>query len=42
MFDLPSTDNVAKVVVDESVINGENSPILIYQDQVTDKASGDQ
>lgn len=41
MFDLPSTDNVSKVVIDESVINGENSPILIYEDQVKDIASGD-
>jgi ATP-dependent Clp protease ATP-binding subunit ClpX len=41
MFDLPSNDNVSKVVIDESVINGENLPILIYQDQLTDKASGD-
>jgi len=41
MFDLPSNDNVSKVVIDESVIKGENLPILIYQDQLTDKASGD-
>lgn len=41
MFDLPSTDNVSKVVIDESVINGENSPILIYQEQATDLASGE-
>jgi len=33
MFDLPSTDNVAKVVIDENVISGENSPILVYQEQ---------
>lgn len=31
MYDLPSTDNVAKVVIDESVVNGESSPILIYE-----------
>ena len=36
MFDLPSLDNVSKVVVDENVVNGENGPILIYQDQVAD------
>jgi ATP-dependent Clp protease ATP-binding subunit ClpX len=42
MFDLPSIDNISKVVVDESVIAGENSPILIYQDQNTDLASGDK
>jgi len=41
MFDLPSLDNVSKVVIDESVIAGENSPILIYEDQSADLASGD-
>jgi len=41
MFDLPSNDNVSKVVIDESVINGENAPILIYQEQVQDIASGE-
>jgi ATP-dependent Clp protease ATP-binding subunit ClpX len=41
MFDLPSLDNISKVVIDESVIGGENSPILIYEDQNTDLASGD-
>ncbi len=33
MYDLPSTDNVSKVVVDASVINGESAPILVYSDQ---------
>ncbi|EMR12699.1 ATP-dependent protease ATP-binding subunit ClpX [Methylophaga lonarensis MPL] len=42
MFDLPTLDNVAKVVVDESVISGENPPILIYQEHSTDLASGDK
>ena len=39
MFDLPSTNNVSKVVIDETVINGENAPILIYEDKAVDKAS---
>ncbi len=30
MYDLPSMDNVSKVVVDESVIRGENRPFVIY------------
>lgn len=30
MYDLPSLDNLAKVVVDESVINDSNAPQLIY------------
>jgi ATP-dependent Clp protease ATP-binding subunit ClpX len=42
MFDLPSLDNVSKVVIDESVIAGENAPILIYEDQGADLASGDK
>jgi len=41
MFDLPSNKNVTKVVVDENVINGENAPILIYQEQETDRAASD-
>ncbi|MYA18299.1 MAG: Clp protease [Gammaproteobacteria bacterium] len=31
MYDLPSSASVAKVVVDESVIEGENEPMLVYQ-----------
>ncbi|WP_417500110.1 ATP-dependent Clp protease ATP-binding subunit ClpX [Methylophaga sp.] len=42
MFELPSADNVSKVVIDETVIAGENAPILIYEDQNTDLASGDK
>lgn len=42
MFDLPSLENVSKVVIDESVIAGENSPILMYEDQSADMASGDK
>ena len=30
MYDLPSMANVSKVVVDESVIRGENRPFVIY------------
>jgi len=31
MYDLPSLDNVGKVVVDESVITGESVPYIIYE-----------
>lgn len=31
MYDLPSTDDVSKVVIDETVIRGESKPILIYE-----------
>ncbi|KAA6183303.1 ATP-dependent Clp protease ATP-binding subunit ClpX [Thiohalocapsa marina] len=30
MYDLPSMDSVSKVVVDSSVIDGENKPFIIY------------
>ncbi len=32
MFDLPSMQNLSKVVVDEGTVKGENQPILIYSD----------
>ena len=31
MYDLPGSESVGKVVIDESVINGESSPMLIYE-----------
>src|SRR6266404_9083985 len=33
MFDLPTMENVSKVVVDEATILGEGKPLLIYADQ---------
>jgi len=39
MYDLPSTDNVVKIVVDEAVINGEAKPYMIYEG--SKRASGD-
>ena len=33
MFDLPTMENVSKVVVDETTIIGEGKPLLIYADQ---------
>ncbi len=32
MFDLPTEENVSKVVIDESTIVGEGKPLLIYSD----------
>ncbi len=32
MYELPSLENVAKVIVDAGVIRGESSPIMLYQD----------
>jgi ATP-dependent Clp protease ATP-binding subunit ClpX len=31
MYDLPSMDHVSKVVVDASVIAGENPPYIVYE-----------
>ena len=33
MYKLPSEDEVTKVVTDESVINGNSEPMLIYENQ---------
>src|SRR5687767_10969966 len=43
MYDLPSLENVSKVVVDESVINHQTEPYLIYSNAQTPPkaASGD-
>ncbi len=33
MYELPGMENVEKVVIDENMINGDTSPLLIYADQ---------
>ena len=39
MYDIPSSDSVSKVVIDESVINGESEPMLIYENVEQAKAA---
>ncbi len=39
MYDLPSMENVAKVVVDEAAINGESKPLIIYEGEKQAAAS---
>ena len=39
MYDLPSLQDVCKVVIDETVIKGESKPILIYENQDKKAAS---
>jgi len=39
MYELPSLDNVSKVVVDESVINHQAEPYLIYSNSSAQKAA---
>ncbi|TFH69196.1 ATP-dependent Clp protease ATP-binding subunit ClpX [Gammaproteobacteria bacterium LSUCC0057] len=41
MYEIPSADNVVKVVVDAAVINGENEPLLVYQ-QADKKAASEE
>lgn len=36
MYDIPSMENVSKVVVDDTVITGESKPILIYEGDGTE------
>jgi ATP-dependent Clp protease ATP-binding subunit ClpX len=38
MYELPSMEDVSKVVIDETVIKGESDPILIYENTTKDKA----
>ena len=42
MYDLPSMDNVDKVVLDESVITGEGEPLFIYEAPEQRAASSDE
>ena len=41
MYDLPSSEGVSKVVVDESVVKGESSPLLMYENSEP-QAAGEQ
>ncbi|WP_459471461.1 ATP-dependent Clp protease ATP-binding subunit ClpX, partial [Erwinia amylovora] len=41
MYDLPSVDDVEKVVIDESVISGESQPLLIYGKSDVQQVSGE-
>lgn len=40
MYNLPSDDNVSKVVVDEAVVEGDANPYLIYENPDKVEASG--
>ena len=41
MYDLPSMEDVEKVVIDESVIEGQSKPLLIYGKPEAQQASGE-
>ena len=40
MYELPSMDNVSKVVVDETVIEGDAEPYILYENQQQAAAGG--
>ncbi len=42
MYELPSLENVSKVVVDESVIQGESEPYIVYKSPEHSKAASDE
>jgi ATP-dependent Clp protease ATP-binding subunit ClpX len=41
MYDLPSLENVSKVVVDETVIEGEAEPFVLYENQPQAVSAGE-
>ncbi len=41
MYELPSMENVSKVVIDEAVIYGESKPLMIYQGNEMQKVAPD-
>lgn len=41
MYDLPSMEDVRKIVIDEGVITGESSPYLIYEGNEQQRAASD-
>lgn len=42
MYELPSKDNVSKVMIDRGVIEGKSEPILMYENEPLKKASPDE
>ena len=42
MYKVPAETDVVKVVVDASVINGENEPLLVYEQQEPKKVASDE
>ncbi len=41
MYDLPSMDNVSKVVIDAGVISGDSKPLMIYESTEMPKVAAD-
>ncbi len=41
MYDLPSTEGVSKIVIDEATIKGESEPLLIFENQDETKTASE-
>ena len=41
MYDLPSSEDIVKVVIDESVINNGTEPLLIYESSEIQKIASE-
>jgi ATP-dependent Clp protease ATP-binding subunit ClpX len=41
MYDLPSMDNVTKIVIDEGVITGDSKPMMLYEGSDLSKVASD-
>ena len=41
MYDLPSMENVAKVVVDEAVVKGDAQPYIVYENTEKTRAAAE-
>ena len=41
MYELPSAENVSKVIIDETVIRGEAPPFLVYETEEKQRAAGE-
>ncbi|WP_150046291.1 MULTISPECIES: ATP-dependent Clp protease ATP-binding subunit ClpX [Methylomonas] len=41
MYELPSSDNIVKVVIDDSVIQGQSEPILVYEPEMKRASSAE-
>ena len=41
MYDLPSSEDIIKVVIDENVINNGAAPLLIYESSEMQKVATD-
>jgi ATP-dependent Clp protease ATP-binding subunit ClpX len=35
MYEIPSADNVSKVVIDKLVIDGDNDPYFVYENEIS-------